>query len=197
MRVWGAISAIGVLLLAACGGGSGSSGGDSVDDNRIAAVSVELTGINSESIASNSFGFYQVDANGVPESGQIIWANSMTAEIGSVFLFEPQIPEEELGFFLITDGFGQNEGLMDGDAVTFETIDGVLRVVKEGEPLDSLFQGGIFGFAPAFFSDPAFNNDGVDHRIISGSEQGWEDLINNGDGSFNDIVINLTLSNDL
>uniref|UniRef100_UPI0031D9DEA7 DUF5801 repeats-in-toxin domain-containing protein n=1 Tax=Kiloniella sp. GXU_MW_B19 TaxID=3141326 RepID=UPI0031D9DEA7 len=143
----------------------------------------------------NSYGYFFVDANGEPISGQIILANVKSA-LGvdnSLSISGGDIPANAvgLGTFIIPNGNRRNDDLNDGDDVTFRFENGQWVAVDENGT--TLVGNG----ANAFFSIPGLNVDGQDHEIDS-SRQGnsnWEDLRNLGDRDFGDVNVTLSVAN--
>ena len=68
---------------------------------------------------NNSYGYYIKDGDGNPTTGEIIWANVKVAS-GPVTV--EGYPPEQVGFFIIPDGGGQNSGLADGEEVYFQEV---------------------------------------------------------------------------
>ncbi len=188
-----------VLIVSSCGGSDDeSSPGDTGNNDNggtgtTEIITVELVSVSETAEFDNAFGYYRAGENGIPAEGEIIWANSITTAVGSTFIIDPAIAESELGFFLIPHGGALNPDLEDGDDVTFGTNSDMVAVVKDNTSLTSIYQpgqiGSFFGFAPAFFTDSTLNSNGSDQVIIDGDTHRWEDLINGGDGSYNDLVV--------
>ncbi len=114
---------------------------------------------------------------------------------------------EHLGFFLIPDGYGQNsdpgEPLADGDPTALD-----LEVLRraDGWTIRDTDSGYVFegtGY-PAYFTETNKNPDLYNH-VLANSDlladgavtHAWEDLPSLGDGDFNDVVFQVTLSGDL
>ena len=66
----------------------------------------------------SSYGYYELDDEGNPSKGQIIWAD-VKENVGESFSMEGLDPDK-VGFFLIPNGDNINQGLKDGQEVTFE-----------------------------------------------------------------------------
>ena len=129
----------------------------------------------------NTYGYYVMDDNGNPESGQIIWAD-VKDTVGDTFTVEG-VNQDEVGFFLIPNGDDLNSGLQDGQSITFQQDDsGNWVVVANGVALQG--QG-----ANALFSDPSLNQGGYDYMVDTDlvGNQNWEDLAGGGDQDFNDV----------
>jgi T1SS-143 domain-containing protein len=143
-------------------GGSGSDWIMGGTDNGTATFtqgSIEVTFQGTSAAYSNSVGYYVLDEEGTPETGEVIWSNLHETAVGSshTILLDGFDPED-VGFFLIPDGADRNEGLTDGTVVTFtENADGTVTVYADGEPLSGKD-------ADAYFSNPAsLNPDGQNH----------------------------------
>ncbi|MCP5366703.1 MAG: hypothetical protein H6906_04225, partial [Hyphomicrobiales bacterium] len=121
---------------------------------------------------NNSYGYVVLDDNGQPTSGEIIWANVKTGE-GDSYTVDGVNPDNVL-FFLIPDGAGQNPGLADNTPVTLaQDGSGVWQVLGPGDTVLHVRPGNT-----VHFSDPAFNVNGdVYVGETSGiGNQNWEDL---------------------
>ena len=153
-----------------------------------ANASFTVTNMGSDAGYNNSYGYYVLDENGEPTEGGIIWSN-IKDDVGDTFTLEGVDPDS-IGFFLLSDGAGQNPGLADGTPVTFAQNDaGVWQAIgPDGSALDAAPGGGLF------FTHEALNPDGVDHEADSpmAGNQNWEDLMGGGDQDFNDAGFNVT-----
>jgi len=143
-------------------GGAGSDwimgGSDSgTASNEPGAITVTFQGTDAG--YSNTVGYYVLDDEGTPQSGEVIWANLHQTDVGSTHtIILDGFDQDDVGFFLIPDGGDLNDGLADGATVTFgESVDGSITVYSDGEAL----QGQD---ANAYFSNPdELNPDGVPH----------------------------------
>lgn len=138
----------------------------------------------------NTFGFYLADADGVPLSGRIVFANVDVADTASINLDAAALDgAAKLGFFVVPDGFGRNSGLLDGAEVGFELVNGLWTVTLDGEALRG-------DAAPALFSDPALNVGGFDQEVDNAvpGNSNWEDIVGGGDGDFDDLNLDITVS---
>ncbi|WP_299377209.1 VCBS domain-containing protein [uncultured Kiloniella sp.] len=153
-------------------------------------ANVDSAGYNS------SYGYFLVDIDGNPISGEVVWANVKDHDndaTDTVVTIDPAAHPDAygFGFFIIPDGADRNPSLTDGTAVTFDNAGGT------GSWTASTSGGALSGAgAPAFFSDPELNSDGADHEsdnAVDGNSN-WEDLlIPNGDGDHNDVNLNVTI----
>ena len=150
------------------------------------SVGVENLG-GSTVVYQNVFGYYRMDESGHPTEGGIIWANAKdhVGESASV----DGLDAENVGFFIIPNGFATNQGLTDGMEVSFRQNAAGRWMVLDGD--GDVILGD--GFASAFFTDPALNPDGKDHEIDSAAAgtMNWEDLRGLGDADFNDVNLNV------
>ncbi len=196
--VWGVIGTIFAVTLSACGGSNGSSGGSDEEGGSQEIITVELISVSEGTDFLNSFGYYRTNNEGLPASGQIIWANVSEVPVGDMFIISPSIPEEELGFFLIPNGGALNSDLEDGDDVTFDKSGDAVTVIKDNAALISIYQpgqiGALFGFAPAFYSDASLNSNGAHQVIVEGNIHRWEDLINAFAGTYQNLVVEVVRS---
>ncbi len=108
---------------------------------------------------------------------------------------------DNLGFFLIPNGYDLNRGELDGG----DPGDLNLQVVDDDGVWDirDADNGYVFSGSrdETYFTDPALNPGGLDHTAITGGLttggqefQAWEDLPNLGDRDFDDTIFYLTLS---
>ncbi|MBR9973242.1 cadherin-like domain-containing protein [Magnetospirillum sulfuroxidans] len=160
-------------------------------------VSTELSGNaltvtnmgNEEASYHSSYGYYILDDNGNPSSGQIIWGD-VKDTVGSSFTVNGVNPER-VGFFLIPDGDGLNSGkITDGESVSFrQDSHGNWQVIdSQGNALV-----GTSGANVVF--DNAELNPGdtvaaVDNTDLIGN-QNWEDITVGGDKDFDDANFNV------
>ena len=168
------------------------------DISKGTGFSVTLDSITSTASLENSFGVYFMDNSGNPISGVVNFSNVQdTLGVGNPMTINfaaDDIPAGavQLGFFIIPDGHGLNQNLIDGDHVTFaQNGDGQWAAFLNGNELQG-DQG-----SPAFFSDQHLNPDNLDHMtnsINQGQVQvGFEDLLGGGDNDFDDAVVNVTV----
>lgn len=132
----------------------------------------------------NSYGYYILDDSGNPITGKIIWADVKDAS-GPVTV--SGYPPEKVGFFIIPDGDNKNEGLHDGDDITFKKVDGHWQAFKGDTPLEG-------AGANIFFDNSAWNVDGYPHVQDNDYQgnQNWEDLLGNTDSDFEDVNVKVT-----
>ncbi|WOF72428.1 hypothetical protein QMT40_000041 [Parvibaculaceae bacterium PLY_AMNH_Bact1] len=149
------------------------------------ATTVTVTFQSESAGFGNSLGIYYKDEDGNPVAGKVIWTdgNALTeGDVGSATL--EGATAENVGYFLIPDGANNNPGLSPDTSVNFvQDVDGNWQAVTdEGVPL-------VGTDANVFFSGGAeLNADGVDHTVENGDEIGFEDMIDNGDMDFGDMV---------
>ncbi len=164
--------------------------GDVYDISEVEQVNLRVDFVSEGAGFENTFGYYLADADGVPLSGQIVFANVDIADTASFNLDATALAgAAQLGFFVIPDGFGLNDVLVDGAEIGFAFVDGFWTVTLGGEALEG-------DGAPALFSDPNLNADGFDHEIDNDEpgNSNWEDLAGGGDGDFNDLNLDITVT---
>jgi len=156
--------------------------GDGVDVQGTYIIQAEF--LSSLAGFRSSFGVYYTDANGEPVDGQIIWADVKQSGSGPEVIEAP-VSRGTPGFFLIPDGADANPALEDGTEVTFQLVDGVWTPFVGDEALSG-------DGAPALFDDASLNPGGtvqmLDNPDIAGNLN-WEDIVGGGDGDFNDVNI--------
>jgi len=136
---------------------------------------------------NNSYGYYIKDGDGNPTTGEIIWANVKVAS-GPVTV--EGYPPEQVGFFIIPDGGGQNSGLADGEEVYFQEVSPGVWQAYETDTDTPLTGTG----ANIFFDNAALNVDRYSH--VQDNEwpgnQNWEDLLGSTDSDYEDVNVNVT-----
>ncbi|MBI2242352.1 MAG: cadherin-like domain-containing protein, partial [Magnetospirillum gryphiswaldense] len=165
-------------------------------DTPTAAVSATLDGNavtitnvgNASASYHSSYGYYIMDSDGNPTVGQIIWGDVQDT-VGSSFTVNGVNPDQ-VGYFLIPNGDGQNSGkITDGESCTF---------AKDGSGnwyvIDS--QGNHLSGAGSnvLFSDNDLNKNGIDRvedNTDTSGNQNWEDLTTGSDQDYNDANFNV------
>lgn len=190
------------------GGGDTIDGGDGNDliygDSAAGIGDVGLTiRFAGESAGfKNTYGVYNANTN----EARLIVANVDVDTNPALAYFVTGLPLtaddfENLGFFLIPNGYDLNRGILDGGDpgdLHLEVFDddGVWKV----RDADS---GYVFSGAgnAAYFTEAPKNAGGLDHTSVTGGLatggqelQAWEDLPNLGDRDFDDTIFHLTLS---
>jgi len=162
----------------------GSEGGD---DTSSANDSFTVEAISSNAGYHNSYGYYVMDGDGNPVSGEIIWAD-VHDNLGDTATITG-VDQASVGFFILPDGDNQNSGLSNGQEVTFQQDgDGNWQVYAGGVQLDT-------AAGHPYFSDESLNADGTDHMedTSTAGDQNWEDLApSSSDYDFNDFNANVT-----
>ena len=162
----------------------GSEGGD---DTSSANDSFTVEAISSNAGYHNSYGYYVMDGDGNPVSGEIIWAD-VHDNLGDTATITG-VDQGSVGFFIIPNGDNLNDGLSNGQEVTFQQDDdGNWQVYAGGVQLSA--QAGH-----PYFSDESLNADGTDHMedTATAGDQNWEDLApSSSDYDFNDFNANVT-----
>ncbi|SCA57729.1 putative Outer membrane adhesin like proteiin [Candidatus Terasakiella magnetica] len=154
--------------------------------------SVTITFQGSDAGYHNTYGYYVLDENGEPSTGEIIFADLHDQSVGDTFTLDG-VNEDNVGFFLISDGDGENVGLLNGMDVSFAQDDeGNWQVLDPtGTSLNHDDNGGLY------FTNEEFNEDGLDHAFDDGDvagEQNWEDQesqYGGNDFDFNDASFNV------
>jgi hypothetical protein len=123
----------------------------------------------------HTYGYYVKDGAGNPLRGFIIWANVNRVTQETTYSLGLDVSLDNIGFFLIPNGYFYNPGLSDGDQVSFIQINGVWAVVKQSTVLNSTY----FNNRPptyAFYSDVRFNSDNISHMNLENGNQCWSDI---------------------
>lgn len=153
---------------------------------------------------ANTFGYYEVAANGVLGGVHILFANTLNVALESrtVDLGTPGVGAQ-LGFFLIQDGFNRLGGLPD-DLSFLAPGTSNPATLQAGLP-PTLFSAslGAFDDATIFHSFSTLNPDNA-VQALSGTSAGglqmwlgFEDLPNpTGDNDFQDLVVTLRTNAD-
>ena len=158
-----------------------------------ASLTVDISDILSSADFNNSIGFYFADAAGNPISGRILEDNANSASDKLLQISAADIPDgaKLLGFFLVPDG--NDDGLNDGDAITFENIGGEWFAFKDGILVDTpeadriLFSDSRHNPDLQHASDPD-STDGDDFETGTGArDSNWEDKHQGSDADFNDV----------
>lgn len=159
-------------------------------------VAFELNVTNNNEVSSagynSSYGYYIKSETGEPTVGMIIWNNVQDPANESDSVTIEGFSPDQIGFFIIPNGFNNNPDLENETEVTFEqdSNDNWQAVVVDGEVLTGSGSNVLFDVA-------ALNNDGQDHvqdNALAGN-QNWEDLqIPTGDGDYNDVNVNVEFS---
>ena len=160
--------------------------GDAVQEAGSGSFTVENLGGSAG--FHNSYGYYVIDDNGNPSLGQIIWSD-VHDTVGQTATIEG-VDSGHVGFFLLSDGDGENRGLSSGENVTFQQDgNGNWQVLdSDGAVLRADHRGGLF------FTDQSLNSDGLDHETDGShaGNQNWENLRGGRDNDFNDFKANIT-----
>ncbi|WLD58814.1 retention module-containing protein [Salinispirillum sp. LH 10-3-1] len=161
--------------------------GDVVED-----TSITVMNLSSQAGYHNSYGFYTKDEDGNPVDGQIIWADVKEKEsIGQAVTLDGYA-EDDIGFFLISNG-GNLNSYTDGDAVTFQQVNGVWVAGTEVNGQFQAFSSDNGG--GTYFSDASLNPDGVVKvkNTDDAGNQNWEDMVATGDNDFNDFNVQVVV----
>ncbi|OAN47525.1 hypothetical protein A6A04_20325 [Paramagnetospirillum marisnigri] len=134
----------------------------------------------------NTYGYYVMDDNGNPVSGEVIWKDVHDTNGQSVTI--SGVDPDRVGFFIIPDG-DQNLSIRDGSDIHFaKDSSGNWQVLSEN---NTLLSG---TGAKVLFDNPALNSDRLVHSEDSSSvsgNQNWEDLNGGGDRDYNDVNLSV------
>ncbi|NFV79014.1 tandem-95 repeat protein, partial [Magnetospirillum aberrantis] len=162
----------------------------SVSTGSLQQTTINVTNLGGSAGYDNTYGYYVMDDNGNPVSGEILFADA-NSEVNHTVTIEGVDPSR-IGYFIIPNGDDKNCGLDSGDKVTFtQDSNGNWRVVDaDGDVLRG--EG-----TSVIFSDADLNADGLDHMADNsvGGNQNWEDISGGGDGDFNDVNIQTATTN--
>ena len=131
---------------------------------------------------SNSLLTYELDENGKPTNPKLIMLNSddglSTGDLLASF------GNPDIKFLLIADGADKVTDLL-GASLSFDNTTDYPKLIVDGQEIDQ---------AITIFQDKEFNIDGKEHFVIEDNNDGTqtikiEDLPNNGDKDFDDLII--------
>jgi T1SS-143 domain-containing protein len=156
-------------------------------------VNYELTVTNHNEVSSagynSSYGYYIKGESGEPTEGVIIWNNVQDPANESATVTIEGYSPDQIGFFIIPNGFNNNSSLENNTEVSFvQDANGHWQAVANGTPLTGSDGNHVL------FDNAALNNDGeayVQDNALVGN-QNWEDKpIATGDHDFNDVNVNV------
>ena len=148
--------------------------------------SVSMTDYSGSAGYNSSYGIYTIGADGLPSTGQIVWANvkdhvGQTATVAGV---DPT----KVGFFIIPNGASDNGSrITDGESVRFEKNSSGQWTVIDAQ--GNRFSG---DGANVLFDKPALNPGNFAQLQDNAANQGnqnWEDLTGGGDLDFDDLSV--------
>lgn len=153
-------------------------------------TSFAMTMVSADSAFQNTLGYYKISTTGSISDVEILIDNTMDSAVdGQTFAFGAPAEGEQIGFFLIQDGFRAYGDLSDD-----------LSFVSDGGSDYQLYSAsrGFLTQTEVFHSWSQFNPDDLD-QVLSGVEPGgevlqigFEDLVNGqGDNDFQDVIIAL------
>jgi Ca2+-binding RTX toxin-like protein len=152
---------------------------------------LQLSGhvLSSNAGYQNSVGYYLADASGNPIGGAVFEDNAHNLGESIAQIDMGEYPgATTLGFFIIPNG-NQNAASADGQKVEFQFSDGQWHASANGTQLAGTGAG-------VFFSDATLNAHGLDY-VVDNSAAGnlnWEDLVGGGDGDFDDVNAQVSLT---
>ena len=155
-------------------------------------LAVDLKMISTSGKFRSSLGYYLTNETGRPYRGRVIWADVTKADSKAFTISQKSLGiAEGIGFFIIPNGAVLNPGLTDDSAVGVAEYDGEWTIVRDGFSLNG-------ASLPAFFTEPQWNADGVDHVADSDADgnMNWEEEFHGGDRSYDDICIDAAISVD-
>jgi|GEM_PF-2853944 len=161
----------------------------SVTAGALQETAISLTNLGGSAGYDNTYGYYILDDNGNPTTGQILFddTNATVNQTATISGVDPS----HIGYFIIPNGDDKNCGLSAGDSVTFsKDSNGNWRVVDaDGHALSG--EG-----TNVLFSNSVLNSDKLAHMVDNSTSgnQNWEDISGGGDRDFNDVNIQTTTS---
>ena len=154
---------------------------------------------------ANSFGYYEVAANGTLGNVHILFANTLNVAVGTTRFDLSPAADTQLGFFLIQDG-AHRLGLLPDD-LSFRAPGSTDPASLDAGVPPTLFSNSLGSFDGAtIFHSFSTLNPGDSVQVLSGTNtgglamfMGFEDLLSGtGDNDYQDVVISLlTNANDL
>jgi Ca2+-binding RTX toxin-like protein len=195
-------------------------GGFYTDDRE--AAKAKVTFLSETADYKNTLGMYKIAEDGTIEDVQIIFANASKYDSGGELIAGESSVEidvdasDNLGFFILPDGFKHNsdKSLFEGTSYVLRNEDGDIGNVNSDQGLtlyhvdeetgsETLLRARYDNATYHVSHDDAqgisLNADGKDHglgELIDGNKVvlGFEDIKNNGDWDFDDVVIQVELS---
>ncbi|MCW9026921.1 MAG: DUF4114 domain-containing protein, partial [Thiovulaceae bacterium] len=154
------------------------------EDTTTSGLGGNIDYVNEDAGHDNVVGIYSIDENGNPVNAQVLIDNQHTLQDGTQ-LADMVSDGQEYGFFIIDNGANSVDS---NSVITFDNSSDTPVLLVNGEAIE----------APTFYSQSELNNDGVDHFIFEADGEGGttiriEDLPNNGDADFNDVVLHTDL----
>lgn len=154
-------------------------------------TSFSMTMVSADSAFQNTLGYYKITTTGAISDVEILVNNTMDSAVDGVsYALGAPADGEQIGFFLIQDGFRTYGGL--SDDLSFVSSDGGSNYQLYSASRGFLTQTDVF------HSTSTFNTNDAD-QVLSGVEPGgqvlqigFEDLVNGqGDNDFQDVIIAL------
>lgn len=150
-----------------------------------------------EAAFDNVLGVYEVDEDGNIVDVRIV-TNDVSENGGDTFTVGGIEDGHALAFFIVQDGAGWADGLVNADELAFVDQDGEAATVYDRDVV--LTVNGEATDEIVFHSYAAqLNPDGAQH-VLSGVEEGgesiiigFEDLLNTGDSDFQDVVFSVEM----
>ncbi len=161
-------------------------------------VGFTMTLQSAVSAHSNALGFYKVTADGVIFDVHVAYANTLATAAGTAIGLGTPGSGEQIGFFLIQDGFDQFGPLSDN--LSFVTAgSGAAADIDAGQPI--VLQSATLGILAnaTIFHSFASLNPGQANQVLSGITPGGDALVigfedlpaATGDNDFQDVVVGI------
>ncbi|OAN43014.1 hypothetical protein A6A04_09975 [Paramagnetospirillum marisnigri] len=149
--------------------------------------SFTVTNHDGEAGYHNTYGYYVMDDNGNPVSGEVIWKDVHDTNGQSVTI--EGVDPDQVGFFIIPNG-DQNGSIRDGSDISFSKDASGNWQVLDGNGRALSGTG-----TKVLFDNPALNSDRLTHMEDTskdGGNQNWEDLNGGGDRDYNDLNMSVS-----
>lgn len=187
------------------------------------AAKAKVTFLSETADFKNTLGMYKISEDGTIKDVQIIFANASKYDSGGDLIAGESSVEidvdtsDSLGFFILPDGYVHNsdKSLFEGSSYVLRNIDGHIGNVNTDQGLklyhvdeetgqETLMRARYDNSTYHVSHDGArgisLNADGKDHglgELLDGNKVmlGFEDVQYNGDWDFDDVVVQIELSN--
>ncbi len=189
--------------------------------NITAAANGSVTVLSETAGYANTLGLYTIGADGTIQAVQVVSANVNELALGGKTNFEIPANGKGVGFFLIADGYNLNGGYAGKDLSTGKLVfyvnygEADQRLAKVTDSAANITLVHVDGDTSTVISGPvyhttdrdgsnALNPDGSVHTISGLANDGdpstlrigFEDLPNQGDKDFSDVVFDFTFTPD-
>ncbi|PYG32553.1 DUF4114 domain-containing protein [Pelagimonas varians] len=195
-------------------------GGFYTDDR--AAAKAKVTFLSETADYKNTLGMYKIAEDGTIEDVQIIFANASKYDSGGELIAGESSVEidvdasDNLGFFILPDGYKRNsdKSLFEGTSYVLRNEGGDIGNVNSDQGLTlyhvdqetgaetllhARYDNATYHMSHDNAQGISLNSDGKDHglgELLDGNKVvlGFEDIQNNGDWDFDDVVVQVELS---